>query len=99
MGWHARGHGFESTSMRNIFFIFVFFAIFELAITSLGGMGDLPTFIKPSYVPTGSYHININSVVSCGLFTILLSKITDFSPKNLTFSPIKLDRVVPVTWQ
>ena len=62
-------------------------------------MGDLPTFIKPSYMPIGSYHINMNSVVSCGLFTILLSKMTDFSPKNITFFAVKTFWAVPDTLQ
>ena len=29
---------------------------------------------------------------------ILLSKMTEFSPKNFTFLQIKLDKVVPDTW-
>ena len=30
---------------------------------------------------------------------ILLSKMTEFSPKNFTFLQIKLDKVVPDTWK
>ena len=40
-----------------------------------------------------------NWVGSRALFPILLSKITKFSPKNFTFSLIKLDRVVSATCQ
>ena len=47
-------------------------------------MRDQQTFIKPSYMPIGSYHININLVVSCGLFSILLSKSHIFRQKNFT---------------
>ena len=38
-------------------------------------------------------------VGSRALFPILLSKMTRFSPKNFTFPPIKLDRMVPATCQ
>ena len=50
------------------------------------------------YMPIGSYHINKKFRLSPALSVILLSKMTKFSPKNGSFLPIKLDRVVPVTW-
>ena len=37
----------------------------------------------------GSYHININFRLSRALSAILLSKMTNFSPKNLRFFAVK----------
>ena len=45
-------------------------------------------------MPIRSYHINEKFGLSRALFPILLSKITKISPKNLSFLPIKFDRVV-----
>lgn len=52
-------------------------------------MGDLGTFIKPSYMTIGSCHISINFGLSWAHLIILLSKMTDFSPKNLRFFAVK----------
>ena len=62
-------------------------------------MGDLGTFIKPSYMTIGSSHININFGLSWAHLLILLSKMTNFSPKNLCFFPVKIFWVVPANNQ
>ena len=45
----------------------------------------------------GSYHININFRLSRALSAILLSKMTNFSPKNLRFFAVKTFWGVPAT--
>ena len=62
-------------------------------------MGDLQLFIKPSYMPIRSSHINMNFRLSRALSPILLSKMTDFSPKNITFFAVKTFWAVPDTLQ
>ena len=47
----------------------------------------------------GSSHINMNFRLSRALSPILLSKMTDFSPKNITFFAVKTFWAVPDTLQ
>ena len=77
-----------------IFCNFFQFHFFKLAITSSGELGGTPNFYIVIYMPIGSCHINEKFGLSRALFPILLSKITKISPKNLTFLPIKFDRVI-----
>ena len=85
-------------SMRNFLF-FSNFMYFKLAITPLGEFGRSTYFHILIYMSIRSYHININFGLSRDLSSILLNKMTKFSPKNCTFLPIKLDMVIPATFQ
>ena len=81
------------------FFIFLNFMFLKLAITPLRGFARSTDFHILIYIPTGRYHININTGVCWSLSPNLLSKITKFSPKNLRFFPVKIFWWVPATFQ
>merc|ERR1711863_234387 len=62
-------------------------------------MGEQSSFIISSYMAIGSSHINMNFRLSRALSPILLSKMTDFSPKNITFFTVKIFWAAPDTLQ
>ena len=70
-----------------------------MLISFLRGFARSTDFHILIHIPIGSYHININSGVAWSLPPNLLSKITKFSTKYFTFLPIKLDMVIPATFQ
>ena len=65
----------------------------------MGGNGGSTNFHILIYMPIGSSHINMNFGLSRALSPILLSKMTDFSPKNITFFAVKTFWAVPDTLQ
>ena len=92
-----RGPWFESH--HGLFSFFFKIWEFQLAVASMGGFGGSTNFQILIFMSIRSYHINIKSGVSWSLSPTLLSKITKFSPKNLTFMIIKLDQEVLEPWQ
>ena len=91
-GWWFKPH-------MGTFFYFLNFCTFRLAITFFSALERSTNFHILIYMSMGSYHININFGLSWHLCLNLCSKITKFSLKYFTFLPIKLDIVIPATFQ